>query len=133
MKTFAENIPDWVIAKHFDPETQCHRLLAHDYQQTDIYHTRCMENTKLVDGIQLPLKSRALKKILASGLEVYLSDFIAPFIGDWPMQYYICQLVHTNTANIPATIRNVIPVIDPLHISIKCQEVCCSEFPRSLF
>ena len=76
-KTFAENIPDWVTAKYFDPEAEHHGLLTHDYQQTDIYHTRCMENTKLVDSIHLPLKCcndvlTGLKKMFASGLEVYL-------------------------------------------------------------
>ena len=33
-KTYAENMPDWVVAKYFDPEAERHRLLTHDYQQT---------------------------------------------------------------------------------------------------
>ena len=132
-KTFAENMPDWVTAKYFDPEAERHRLLTHDYQQTDIYHTRCMENTKLVDSIHLPLKCRndvltVLKKMLASGLKVYLSEFIAPFIGDWPMQFFIRQLVYSNTANIPATIKNVIPFIGPLHISLNARECAVLNF-----
>ena len=132
-KTFAENMPDWVIAKYFDPETERQRLLAHDYQQTDIYHTRCMENTKLVNSIQLPLKCRndvltALKEMLASGLEFYLSDFIAPFIGDWPMQFFIRQLVYSNHGNIPASIKNVIPFIGPLHISLNARECVVLNF-----
>ena len=132
-KTFAENMPDWVTAKYFDPEAERHRLLTHDYQQSDIYHTRYMENTKLVDSIHLPLKCRndvvtALKKMLAIGLEVYLSEFIAPFIGDWPMQFFILQLVYSNTANIPATIKNVIPFIGPLHISLNARECVVLNF-----
>ena len=126
-------MPDWVTAKYFDPEAERHRLLTHDYQQADIYHTRCMENTKLVDSIQLPLKCRndvltALKKMLASGLEVYLSEFIAPFIGDWPIQLFIRQLVYSNTANIPTAIKNVIPFIGPLHISLNARECVVLNF-----
>ena len=86
-KTYAENIPDWVVSKYFD-----HRLLVHDYQQTEIQQMRSMKNTKLVDNIELPLKSlddvlTAVNKVLSSGLNKYLSQFIAPFIGDWPMQF----------------------------------------------
>ena len=48
---------------------------------------RSMDNTKLVDSIELDLKScenvlTAITKILSSGLDVYLSNFIASFIGD---------------------------------------------------
>ena len=126
-------MPEWVTAKYFDPEAECHRLLTHDYQQIDIYHTRCMENTKPVDSIQLPLKCcndvlTALKKMLASGLKVYLSEFIVPFIGDWLMQFFICQLVYSNTANILATIKNVIPFIGPLHISLNGRECVVLNF-----
>ena len=92
-----------------------------------------MENTKLVDSIQLQLKCRndvltALKKMLASGLKVYLSESIAPFIGDWPKQFFITQLVYSNAANIPATITNVIPFIGPLHISLNAGECVVLNF-----
>ena len=42
-KTYAENMPDWVVAKYFDPEAERHRLLIHDYQQTEIQQMRCMK------------------------------------------------------------------------------------------
>ena len=54
-KTYAENMPDWVLAKYYDPEAERQRLLVHDYQQTENQQIRCMDNTKLVDSIQLPL------------------------------------------------------------------------------
>lgn len=52
-----------------------------------------MKNTKLVDSIELPLKSldnvlTAINKILECGLRIYLRNFIASFIGDWPMQFF---------------------------------------------
>lgn len=55
-----------------------------------------MKNTKLVDSIELPLKSldnvlTAINKILECGLRIYLRNFIASFIGDWPMQFFIRQ------------------------------------------
>ena len=63
---------------------------------TENQHIRCMDNTKLVDSIELPLKSvenalTAINKMFTSGLEVYLNDFIAPFVGDWPIQFFIRQ------------------------------------------
>ena len=61
------------------------RLVVHDYQQTELQHMRSMDNTKLVDSIELNLKSckdlfTAVKKILASGLEVYLGHFVIDII-----------------------------------------------------
>ena len=92
-KSCAKNMPDWVLAKYFDPEAETQRLLVHDYQQTKIQQMRSMDNTKLVGSIQLDLKScdnipTAINKMLSSGLNVYLSNFIAPFVGDWSMQFF---------------------------------------------
>ena len=120
-------MPDWVVAKYFDPEVERQRLLIHDYQQTEILSMRNMDNTKLVDCIELPLKSRedvlaAVKKILSGGLEIYLNNFIAPFVGDWPMQFYIRQLVYSDSPSLPAVLKNVIPLIGPLHISLNARE-----------
>ena len=88
-KTYAETMPDWVVAKYFDPETERQRLLVHDCQQTENPQMRSMNNTKLVDSLELPLKScdnvmTAVKKMLSSGLEIYLNKFVAPFVGDCP-------------------------------------------------
>ncbi len=56
-QTYATNMPDWVLAKYFDPEAERQRLVLHDYQQTEIREMRCMDNTKLVDSLDLSLKS----------------------------------------------------------------------------
>ena len=45
-QSYASNMPDWVLAKYLDPEAERHRLLLHDYQQTEIQKMRSMENTK---------------------------------------------------------------------------------------
>ena len=71
--------------------------MVHDYQQTELEQMRRMDNTKLVDSIELPLKScenviTALNKMLSSGLEIYLNHFIAPSVGDWPMQFFIPKI-----------------------------------------
>ena len=55
-KTYSENMPDWVVAKYFSPESERQRLVTHDYQQTELEGMRCMDNTKLVDSIEMPLK-----------------------------------------------------------------------------
>ena len=120
-------MPDWVLAKYFDPEAERQRVLIHDYQQTENQKMRSMDNTKLVDSIELSLKSRedvltAINKMLTSGLQVYLNHFIAPFVGDWPMQFFIRQLVYSNSPSIPVTLKNVAPLIGPLHISLNARE-----------
>ena len=119
-KTYAENMPNWVVAKYFDPEAERHRLLIHDhdYQQTEFQQIRCMKKTKLVDSIELPLKSldnvlTAVNKVLSSGLDIYLNQFVAPFIGDWPMQFFIRQLVYSN-----------IPTVTPPHTSALVARTC---------
>ena len=97
-KTYSENMPDWVVAKDFSPESERQRLVTHDYQQTELEGMRCMDDTKLVDSIEMPLKScedvlTAVNKMLSSVLQLYLDNFISPFVGDWPMQFYIRRLV----------------------------------------
>ena len=132
-KTYVENMPSWALSKYFDPEAERQRLLIHDYQQTENQQIRCMDNTKLVDSIELPLKSvenalTAINKMLSSGLEIYLKDFIAAFVGDWPMQYFIRQLVYSSAPSVPAALKNVVPLIGPLHISLNARECVLLNF-----
>jgi hypothetical protein len=35
-QTYASKMPDWVVAKYFDPEAEKKRVAIHDYQQTEI-------------------------------------------------------------------------------------------------
>ena len=126
-KTYSENMPDWVVAKYFSPESERHRLAVHDYQQTELNEMRCMDNTKLVDSIEMPLKCcedvlTAVNKMLSSGLQLYLDQFVTPFIGDWPMQFYIRQLVYSKAPSLPSALQNVVPFIGPLHISLNTRE-----------
>ena len=126
-KTYAEDMPDWVVAKYFSPECERQRLVVHDYQQTELQEMRCMDNTKLVDSIEMPLKScedvlSAVNKMLSGGLQQYLGHFITPFIGDWPMQFYIRRLVCSEAPTLPSALQNVVPFIGPLHISLNARE-----------
>ena len=133
-QSYATSMPDWVISKYFDPEAERHRLLLHDYQQTEIQTMRCMENTKLVDSLHLPLKSSedlltVFKHMLKSGLEIYLSNFLTPFMGDWPTQFFMRQLVYNITkVSLPTVCENVVPLIDPLHISLNSRECVVKNF-----
>ena len=70
----------------------------------------------------MPLKSYedilvAFNQMLSNGLEIYLQKFVAPFMGDWPTQFFMRQLVY-NVAEVslPAICQNVVPLIGPLHI-----------------
>ncbi len=70
-----------------------------------------MDNTKLVDSLKLPLKSYndlliAFNYMLANCLEDYLNHFKAPFPGDWPMQFFMRQLVYnTISVSLPDACR----------------------------
>ena len=108
-QTYASTMPDWAVAQYFDPEAENQRVAIHDYQQTELKEMRCMDNTKLVDSLQLPLKSctdvvTAFKHMLVNGLEDYLKHFVAPFPADWPMQLFMRQLVY-NTAHYQLSAR----------------------------
>ena len=133
-QTYASKMPDWVVAKYFDPEEERKRIAIHDYQQTEIREMRRMDNTKLVDSLKLPLKSHndlltAFRHMLANGLEEYLNHFIAPFSGDWPMQFFMRQLVYnTNLVSLPDACKNVVPLIGPLHISLNSRECVLLNF-----
>ena len=61
-----------------------------------------------------------LKK--SSGLQIYLDQFVTPFIGDWPMQFYIRRLVYSEALSLPTALQNVVPLIGPLHISLNTRE-----------
>ena len=136
-QTYAANMPDWVLAKYFNPQTERQCLLVHDYQQTEIPKMICMENTKLIDSLELPLKSPddllfALKHMLSNGLDIYLNDFVTPFMGDWPMQFFIRQLVHNlSKVSLPASCENVVPLIGPLHILINSRECVVLKFHQN--
>ena len=82
-----------------------------------------------MDSTELPLKScedvlTAINKMLTSGLQVYLNHVIAPFVGDWPMQFFIRQLVYSNSPSIPVALKNVVPLIGPIHISRRNAREC---------
>ena len=82
-KSYVEVMLDWLQAMFFDPGSQRYRLLAHDYQQHDIFTMRSMEEWKLFDCVELPLTSiddfhSVLNIISDSGLNLYLDQFVVP-------------------------------------------------------
>ncbi len=60
--------------------------------------------------------------MLSGGLQQYLDHFIAPFVGDWPMQFYIRRLVYSDAPSLSAALQSVVPLISPLHISLNARE-----------
>ena len=76
-------MPDWVVAKYFDPEAERKRLAVHNYQQAEIREMRCMQS--LFSSLNLPLKSyndllTAFNYMLANGLQYYLNHYSALFL-----------------------------------------------------
>lgn len=131
-RSYANNMPDWVVAKYFEPEAQRHRLLVHDYQQTEVSKMRRMDNTVLVDSIQLPLKSCddlrvAFEHMLVNGLDHYLNHFLVPFVGDWPTQFFMRQIVYSDQSSLPSR-KSVAPLIGPLHVSLNSRECVVMNF-----
>ena len=131
--SYAQNMPNWVVAKYFDPNFERQRLMVHDYQQTELRKMRCMDGCKLVDSIELPLKSSAdilsaFNHMLPNGLSIYLDQFLAPFVGDWPTQFYMRQIVYCNDGSVPTLCKNIAPVIGPLHISLNSRECVVLHF-----
>ena len=116
-------MPD-LVAKYF-AEFERQRLVVHDYNKPNWNKSDVC--AKLVDSIELPLTScedviTALNKILSGGLKIYLDHFIAPFVGDWPMQFFIRRLVYSDSPSLPAALQNIVPLIGPLHISLNARE-----------
>ena len=102
-KSYAQEMPDLVTAQYFDQAAERQRLLVHDYQQTEIRTLRSMENIKLMDCLEIPLKSfadfvTALRHMLDNGLSTYLAKFFVPFVGDWPTQFYMRQLTYSSSS-----------------------------------
>ena len=132
-KSFAHAMPDWATAKYFDQETTRQRLLVHDYQHEEIREMRSMKGCKLVDMLELPLKSydaflEALSHMMENGLSEYLDEYCVPFIGDWPAQFYVRQIIYSNAENLPAQRKNIVPLLGPLHISLNARECVVMNF-----
>ncbi|CAB3988268.1 Hypothetical predicted protein [Paramuricea clavata] len=95
---------------------------------------RSIENTKLIDSLNVPLKSyedilTVFKHMLSNGLEIYLDRFLAPFMGDWPTQFFMCQLVYNLVkVSLPTICKNVVTLIGPLHISLNSRECVLKMF-----
>ena len=114
-------MPDWLQVKFSDLESQRYSPLAHDYQQHEMLMMWSMGERKLVDCVELQLKSiddihSALKIMLESGLNLHLDQFVVPIIGEWPCPFYVRQVVYLQS------IHNLIPFIGPLHISLNARE-----------
>eukprot|EP00112_Aurelia_sp_Birch-Aquarium-sp1_P009532 Seg2086.2 transcript_id=Seg2086.2/GoldUCD/mRNA.D3Y31 product="Pancreatic secretory granule membrane major glycoprotein GP2" protein_id=Seg2086.2/GoldUCD/D3Y31 len=131
--SFVHVMPDWATAKYFDQETTRQRLLIHDYQHEEIREMRSMKGCKLVDILELPLKSydaflEALSHMMGNGLSEYLDEFCVPFIGDWPAQFYVRQIIYSNAENLPVQRKNIVPLLGPLHISLNARECVVMNF-----
>ena len=132
-KSYVSVMPDWMRAKFFDPESERHRLLIHDYQHEEIKHLRSMENCKLVDSLEMPLKSydnfrSALSLLLDNGLSSYLQSFVVPLVGDWPAQFFVRQVVYNKEDPLSMCCKNIVPFIGPLHISLNSREMVLMKF-----
>ena len=71
--------------------------------------------------------------MLSNGLEIYLKDFLTPFEGDWPTQFFMRQLVYNLAeVSLPTICENVVPLIGPLHLSLNSRQ-CVLKFFHHIF
>ena len=82
-----------------------------------------MDNCKLLDCIEMPLKSHsnfaaAFQIFLDNGLSTYSEKFIVPFVVDWPAQFYVRQIAYTSIQHA----NNIMSFLGPLHISFNARE-----------
>ena len=124
--SFAEYMPDWIRKRFFNPESERNRLALHDYQEYEkIRLMRSMENTMLIDSIELPLKSlsafhEAVEHATQMGLSIYLKEFLVINPGDWPAQHYLRQIVYS--PETPLEMSNIVPFLGALHVSLNGRE-----------
>ena len=100
LKTYAESMPDWIVAKYFDPEAERQRLLIHDYQQTEIQPMRSMDNTKLVDSIELQSLTKHLRALLKNCLKldtINQRSLIAVYIPLPPLPMLMYDIKYFNS------------------------------------
>ncbi|XP_065071280.1 uncharacterized protein LOC135695966 [Rhopilema esculentum] len=132
LSSFATIMPYWVKSSFFNPEIERSRLEIHDYQQdqTSTKSLRKMENCKLVDEVEQKLRSfddflKTSAHALKLGLQKYLQYFLCPQPGDWPAQFYMRQVQYNIPENFPSCLKNIIPMIGPLHIQLNARECVC--------
>lgn len=94
---------------------------------------RSMDNCKLVDSIEMPLKSYdnfrfALSLLIENGLSSYLQRILVPLVGDWPAQFFVPQVVCNKEDPPSLCYTNIVPFIGPLHISLNSREIVLMKF-----
>ena len=82
-----------------------------------------MDNCKLVDSIEMPLKSydyfrTALAILLENGLSSYLQRYVVPLVGDWPAQVFVRKVMYNKDDTLSHQCSNIVLFIGPLHISL---------------
>ena len=87
---------------------------------------RGVVNCHLIDCIEQPLKSvhhfrQVANVYLDTALANYLEKYVIVTPGDWPAQFYNRQLAY-NEQFEPNCLRNIMPSMGPLHISLNSQE-----------
>ncbi|RHZ82280.1 hypothetical protein Glove_110g21 [Diversispora epigaea] len=102
-------------------------------------HVRRFDTTKLVDFIPSDLKNmndyiKALTKAFSLfEMRLYLMNYIIPVPADFPGQLYIRRAIvqklkYGNQCSIPKEVLSLVPILDPLHVSLNTRESCFLTF-----
>ena len=130
-QTFALVMPHWIRVQFFDPAMERDRVDIHDYQaQSNVRELRKMANCRIVDELELPLKSfncflEAANHAVSLGLDKYLNQFVYPQPGDWPAQFFMRQIEFNLPEHAPNCLKNIVPFLGPLHIQLNARECVC--------
>ena len=123
-----ETAPRQIHAHFFTPENKRNRLTTRTYSEKNNLHLTCgVANTHLVDCIAQPLKCvhnfrQAAELMLQNDFAECLKSYAAITSGDWPAQIYNRQIAY-NKQFQPQSLRNIVPSMGPLQISLDGQEL----------
>ena len=127
LKPFTQTAPQEVLAQFFNADNERRRLTTHMYgEDNNIRRHRGVQNSLLIDCVEQPLKSvfnfrEAANVFLQTPLAEYLDKYCVVTPGDWPAQFYNRQIA-LNDQFQPECLRNIVPSMGPLHISLNSQE-----------
>ena len=119
--------PEWQISSSTRYTRKTERLRTHDYAvDTEIKTMRKMNETMLIDCVQLPLQRetdfrKAIEIVMETNMRDYCERFVLPQRGDWPAHFYPRRIAYSSRTD--AIVRSsLVPLLGPLHVSLNDQE-----------
>ena len=127
LQPFVKTAPAEILGVFFNTENERQRWTTHMYgNNNNTRQARCVQNARLIDYVEQPLKNitnyrEAAGVYLNTPLNDCIKEHCLPIPGDWPSQFYQRQITYNGNIQ-PSGLRNTIPTMGPLHVSLNAQE-----------